>query len=385
LESQSLSALYNHPVNLRKPHLSLVLLIFLFTAVCKPASAYDWRTVTIWNSDYGVNATLESNDNFRLTESDPIETTATSVGVFADLEGTTEASSIRFIVGASATRYSESSIEDSDDYYLSLETARRGERWSGTLDLSIAQESTTETELLDTGRVVDGERIKASIAPGVNYQLDERNSIYGSLAITDVTYDTVALTEYFEYTTSAGWVNQLSETSEVSLNGSVYDYDPDGCCTSTITSVNIGYGFNTSEATRYNFQLGTSERDNPSGTDRDRNSSFEIMHSIDDRNSFALFAGNGYVGSGAGEARYENRLNLRWDHALAERMQFTLTGEGVSTNENNRDYFAIMAGGSHQYTQELSFAGNLRYRTQQSDTFDADSTSVLFTLSYSPI
>jgi len=345
--------------------------------VCSSASAYDW------NSDYGIDASLERDDNFRLSEADPVATTSTGVGVFADLQGLTEISSLRFSVRARATRYSESSIEDSDNYNLLLATARSGERWSGTFDLSLAAESTTETELLDSGNVLDGERKSARVAPGLRYQLDERNSIYGNLAFSDVTYDTVSLTEYTDNTASAGWVNQFSETSEVSVNVSVSEYDPDAGDTTTVTSVNVGYGFNASEATRYNFQLGASERDNPVGTDRDGNSSFEILHSIDDRNGFSLFVGNGYAGSGVGEVRYETRLKLRWDHALAERMQLKLTGEGVSTDD--RDYIEIVAGGSHQYTRELSFAANLRYRSQQSDINDADSTSVLVSLSYSPI
>jgi len=166
-----------------------VLLIFLFVVVCNPVSAYDW------NNDYGVNATLEWDDNFRLSQTDPIETTSTSVGVFADLQGATEISNIRLAIGANATKYSDASIEDSDGDSVSLETDRRGERWSGNLDLSVAAESTTETELLDTGRVIDGERITDRISPGANYQLDEKNSIYGNLVFINVSYDTVALTE----------------------------------------------------------------------------------------------------------------------------------------------------------------------------------------------
>ena len=357
--------------------------VFLLPALC--ATLFIWTSASAydWNRDYGVDATLESDDNFRLSENDPVSTTSASVGAFADLQGTTEISSLRLAIGASATQYSASSIEDSEDYYLSLASARYGERWSGSLDLSLDSESTTETELLDTGNVVDGERETAIIAPGLRYQLDERNSVYGNLAFSDVTYDTVSLTDYTDNSISMGWVNQFSETSELSLNGSASEYDPDGGDTTTVTGINIGYGFNTSEATRYNFQLGTSERDNPAGTDRDGNSSFEVTHSIDDRNGFALFVGSGYEGSGNGEVRYESRLNLRWDHALAERMQFTLTGEGVSSDD--RDYIQIVAGGRHQYTPEISFAANLRYRTQQSDTNDADSTSALFSLSYSPI
>jgi len=364
--------LYHHAMQV-----CLLPVLFATLLTWVPANAYDW------NSDYGVDATIESDDNFRLEEVDPVSTTSSSIGFFADLHGTTEISSLRLAIKANATRYSESSIEDSENYYLTLATMRRGERWTGNLDLSLVEESTTGTELLDTGAVVDGARKTANIAPGISYQLNERNAIYTNLAFSDVTYDTVSLTEYTDNSIALGWVNQFSETSEISLNTSASEYDPDNNDTTTVTGVNIGYGFNTSEATRYNLQLGSSERDRPTGTDRDGNSSFEINHSIDDRNGFSLFVGNGYAGSGSGEVRYEKRLNLRWDHALAERMQLTLTGEGVSTDD--RDYIQIVAGGRHQFTREVSFAANLRYRTQQSDSNDADSTSALFSISYSPI
>jgi hypothetical protein len=361
----------------------LVSVLLMLTIIWTPARAYDW------NQDYGVDATIEYNDNFRLREDDSISTTSTGIGVFVDLQGTTETSSLRFAMGASGTQYSESSIDDSEDYYLSFGAARIGERWSGTLDLSYYVAPTTETEQLDTGDLADGERRTSRAAGGLSYQLDERNSIYANLAFSDVTYDTVSLTEYTDNSVSMGWVNQFSETSEVSLNGSVSEYDPDDDDTTTVTSLGIGYGFNTSEATRYNLVLGYSESDSPTGTNSDGDSSFEVRHSIDERNGFSLFAGNGYVASGAGEVRYERRLSLRWDHALAERMQFTLTSEVVSTSQeernDDRDYIEIVAGGSHQYTREISFAANYKYRAQQSDSNDADSNSVLFSLSYSPI
>ncbi len=199
----------------------------------------------------------------------------------------------------------------------------------------------------------------------------------------DVTYDTVSFTEYTDNSLAVGWVNQFSETSEASLNANISEYDPDNGDTSIITGLNIGYGFNTSEATRYNLQLGYQESDSPTDTTRDGNSSFAIKHSIDERNGFSLFLGSGFVSSGSGEVRYESRLNLGWDHALAERMQFTLTAEGIEGD--NRDYIGIVAGGSHQYTREISFAANYRYRNQQGDTSDADSNSVSISLSYSPI
>jgi len=343
----------------------------------KPASAYDW------NEDYGSDATIARDDNFRLSEDNPISTTSAAIGVFAALEGTTEISSIRFATGASETQYSASRINHAESYYLSLAAARSGERWSGTLDMSYDVEPTTETELLDTGDLVDGERKTSSVVGGLSYQLDEINSVYTNLAFSDVNYDTVSLTEYTDNSVSAGWVKQLSEISEVSINASVSRYDPKDNDTTTVTSLGIGYGFSTSEATQYDLVLGYAEKDSPTGTGRNGNSSFEIRHSIDDRNGFSLFIGNGYVASGAGKVRYETRMNLSWAHALAERTQFTLTSAGVTSNE--RDYFEIVAGGRHQYTREISFATNYRYRTQQSNGNDADSNSVLFSVSYSPI
>ena len=346
--------------------------------ILTPASGYDW------NRDYGVNATLERNDNFRLTENNPVATTSARLGVFADLNGTTELSNLRFRVGARATNYSETSIEDTDEYYLSLASARRGERWSGNLDMSYISRSTTETESLDTGRLVDGNRNTANIAPGFSYQLDERNSVYTNFGFTDVTYDTVSFTDYTDTSIKVGWVNQLSETSEASLNGNVSEFNPDNDDTTFVTGLNIGYGFNTSEATRYNLQLGYQERDTPIDTERNGNSSFEVRHSIDERNDFSLFAGRGYVPSGSGGVRYESRLDMRWNHALSERMQFTLSAEGVDRDE--RDYIGIVVGGRHQYTREISFAANYRYRNQQSSIYDdADSNSVSISLSYSPI
>ncbi len=347
--------------------------IFVWT----PATGFDW------NRDYGVDATVERNDNFRLTEDDPIETSSLSLGVFADLQGASEISNLRFAIGAKGTNYSESSIEDSENYYLLLDTDRRGERWSGTFNLSYDLKPTTETELLDTGVLLDGERKSVGVTPGISYQLNERNSIYTNLSFLDVTYDTVSYTDYNNTSVSVGWINQFSEVSEASLNGSYAEYNPDDGDTTTITSLNVSYQWNTSEATAYNLTLGSAERDRSGETDRDGNSSFSINHSLDDRNGFSFLVGRGYVGSGAGEVRYESNLNLRWDHAVAERMQFNLTAEGVRSDE--RDYIGIIAGGRHQYTREISFAANYRYRVQQRDNNDADSNSILLSISYSPI
>jgi len=62
----------------------------------------------------------------------------------------------------------------------------------------------TESELLDTGRRVDGEGEFVSIEPGISYQLDERNSISLIYVFTDVSYDTVSSSGYTDNAIAMG-------------------------------------------------------------------------------------------------------------------------------------------------------------------------------------
>ena len=336
-----------------------------------------------WRNDYTVSLTAERDDNFRLTEADPVETTSTSVFASGELRGEIdEVSNFQLGLVASTTTYSESSIEDSEDYSLFFRSQRRGERWSGSLDASFSLAPTTQTELLDTGNRIDGEREAIRVEPGINYQIDERNAIYLNLAFLDVNYDTVSLIEYTDNLLAVGWVNQISETSEVLINGTFSEFNPDNDDLTTITGFSFGYGLSKTEVTRYDLTLGYAEADTPEEVNRDGNSSFEFRYIPDERNSFSIFVGNGFEGSGAGEVRHESRLNLNWNHALAERAQLSVNTEGVKSDL--RDYVEILVSGRYQYTRELSFEANYRYRIQHIDTTEADSNSILFSLQYSP-
>jgi hypothetical protein len=144
----------------------------------------------------------------------------------------------------------------------------------------------------------------------------------------------------------------------------------------------MGYDYSTSEATRYSIRLGYGRVESPAGKDTNGQSSFEFNHSIDERNGFSFFAGRGYVPSGNGNVRYESRLNLNWNHAIAERLQFDLTAN--VSHRSDRDYQTISAAVSHQYTREIRLGASLRYRAQQSESNNADSASALVSLYYYP-
>ena len=66
-------------------------------------------------------------------------------------------------------------------------------------------------------------------------------------------------------------------------------------------------------------------------------------------------------------------------------MDFNLSVQGVSQDTNNRDYVSVVAGIYRRLTREMRLTLSYRRRAQRSDNEDADSNSVLLTLSYSPV
>ena len=127
----------------------------------------------------------------------------------------------------------------------------------------------------------------------------------------------------------------------------------------------------------------TSDVDEPGNSDEGGIFRANLGHELDERNRFALSMSTSFEPSGGGEVREEDRLNLQWDHALSDRTQATITAEAVETDE--RDYYSVTIGGSYQYTREVRFSASYRYRQRDEGIEDADSSTVLVSLFYSPI
>ena len=354
------------------------------------AGAYDW------SSDYGVSLTLGIEDNYRLTTEDETDTTSAEAGVFTSITGADETTRLQFTLGAREKRFSESSIDDQTTYNMGFNGSKSAERLLGRLSVSYRQESTTETELLDSGDNRDGERKTTAISPGVDYQLDERNTLSADYSFQDVSYDTVSLTEYTNNSLSLGWSHQLDETTRVSTGFTHTVYDPDDDDSTDVDSVNLGYGFQTSAATNYNLTVGLSNIDRPEGSETSGTGAFNVTHQTDDRNSFTLALSKDYEGSGDGEVRETDRVNLLWNHALSETTQTTVFAEGANNsadddaNNDDRTYYTVGAGANYNYTREINLSADYRFRIRDennnaADADNAKSNSLFFTVSYSPL
>jgi hypothetical protein len=363
-------------------------LLFVLGGSCNLANAYDW------GSDYGVNTGVGVHDNYRLTDNNEVNSTSVQVGGFANVEGRTEISRVALGLRTRYRTFSDSSIDDETSYNLSLSTSRTGERLYSYLRTAFDSASTTETEVEDTGVNKDGTRDTITISPGVGYQLDERNTVAADLSYRDVSYHTVSLTEYTNTSLSLSWIYQFDEARSITTSYvyTVYDpddpEDPDDDGTTDINSVNLGYNFSTSEVTAYNITLGVSDVDEPQGSTTNGTGSFSVGHETDERNIFTLALSRSYEGSGEGDVREEDRMNLQWDHALSDRSQAIVSAEGVDTD--NRNYYTMLAGYNRNYTREIVLSASYRFRvrSEDEDSIDvngANSNTLLFTLSYSPL
>lgn len=361
-------------------------LLFLLGGSWNYADAYDW------NSDYGVDTGVGFHDNYRLTDDDDTDTTSIEAGGFVSAEGRTEISRLGLALRARNRSFSDSSIDDETSYNLGLNALRTGERLSSYLSLGFDSASTTETELEDSGDNRDGTRDTLTVSPGLSYQLDEQNSVATNLSYRDVTYDKVSLTEYTNTSISLSWSYQLDETRSIttSVVHSVYDpddpEDPDDDGKTDTNSLNLGYGFSTSDATAYSITVGITDVDGPQDSTTSGTGAFNVVHQTDERNTFSLALSRSYVGSGRGDVREQDRIDLQWNHGLTERAQTTVSVTGV--HDDDRNYFSAQAGYNYNYTQEVVLAASYRYRVRDEDSFDVDSAhgnSLLFSLSYSPI
>jgi hypothetical protein len=333
-----------------------------------------------WEGGHGVSITSGYDDNYSLLPDKEIGTSFARAGVFLTGEGSSETNLVRLRAAINGDTYSSNTLDDRATGTLSLSTRHSGEGMQSNLTVSYVTEPTIETELLDSGVIIDSSKQTASLSTDFSYNIDERNLLSASLSFSQVGYDTPSLNEYQNSAITIGWGYQLSETSRVTTNFTLSQYNPETTDVTDNNSLKIGYEISASEVTSYSFSVGASRVDGPVNSETGSNYSFVINHQGDALNRFTLTAANSYQASGLGVVREEDKLNLNWTHAFSERMQGMLSTNFVAADD--RDYLAIQTGASYNISRNISISGVFRIKGQQSSISDAESNSLLFTLSY---
>ena len=335
-----------------------------------------------WQNNYGADLEVGTDDNFFLTPTTTTDTNFSSLSLYVGADGNTETSSVEFLARINSHNYSDKTIDDSATYNFSLVMSNQGERLDSGLNISYENESTFESELLDSGIRVDGRRETLGVSPDLSYRLNERNSLSMYLSFQDVSYDTVSLTDYRDNSLLLSWGYGFDETSDFTTNLGYTEYEPDNVAVSTDTSsFFLGYEMRPTETITYHFKFGYSNIDGPVGTQSGRVYSVDINNQQDELNNFILTVSQTYEPSGLGNVRLENRLDLGWVHAFSEKAQGLLSADYIQTDD--RDYYQIQPGFSYRLSMHLSLTGNYRFRSEErTAAANAESNSLLVTLSY---
>ena len=352
-------------------------LTFVLLFQCHITKAYDW------DSKYGANLSTGYSDNFRLSESDKINTSSSTLSISANLDGNTETSSLGIALAANGNSYSESDIDENTGHSLLFSASKRDERISTSLGLSINSQSTTDTELLDTGGIIDGSRDTNSIFPGISFQFSERNSVSANLNLTDVSYDTVSLVEYTDNSVSLSWIHQIDEASEVSVSMRASNYEPEIGGDTDTDGIDFGYNLKVSERLNYGVSVGHTRVERPDDSEDGNDFALEVNYQSTERSSFAAVLSNSYQASGAGNVRDEDRLSLQWSHKLSDRTSLNLSADAVGTDD--RDYYSVQLGSKYQYAKQINLGASIRYREQDTESSSAEASAVFLSISYSSL
>lgn len=314
------------------------------------------------------------NTNYRLNSED-IETAYGKLGVSADIEGSTESSSVKLSGAIIGDSYSDSDVDSETEYRLNLDTENRSERSTWYLGVSATREPTVETELLDSGVLVDGTRDRLNVSPGIIYQASERSSVELGLEFGEDNYDSDLFVENTNELAFVGWTHQLNETSDIGARLSYSEYDPEDDDITETSNVSIRYQVNPGDNLSYLFSIGYSDVDEPVGSESGGTYSFEIQNIQDEKNTYTLSFSHNFYTSSLGEVREEDRVNAGLTHGLTERTNFIATTEFASSDDN--DSFRIELSMEHEYSRKVLLAGGFRFRNRDDD-FNNETSSELF-------
>ena len=199
-----------------------------------------------WYFEPEVTVSAGYNDNPRLLSEETVDdselaSTTLSSGnqqrnISHGLVGTeliaisrTEVDEISGLVILSATRHSESEL-DSEQTALELAYAKRGERSDYFTTIRLSEDSSFESELLETGVSVLGiERQEVAINSGITHQFSTKltGSVEADVRNIDYQGTSSSFVNYDEYTITGSLEQALTERLSLSYAAEISQYRPD--------------------------------------------------------------------------------------------------------------------------------------------------------------
>ena len=291
---------------------------------------------------------------------------------------------------------------DSDDQLFYAGGNWRGERSSFSMNGQYLRQSTSITELEDTGNVQsDDRKVTTRLAPQFNYSLFEDIQVFAGLNYTDVEFPNatpVNTTEYDVKGGNGGVVYTIDELNSITFTGYYSEYEAD-TFTSDVDSVGGNIRYNKTFNERWQGYVGLGYRksnykfiNNMNNIERDSDTGetyelgFTYQKSELERLTFRVVNQLQPSSSGNVNDRLEFRSSYR--KQLSPRITgvanlLWLENESVNddSGNDNREYWQSIIGLDYRLTEMWSLTGRYRHREQEyvdrANSSKADSDAIL--------
>jgi hypothetical protein len=239
---------------------SLPLALLLVWSQCTHAAQWSVEPTVSLRSGYNDNYRLTTGPHDSVWEEDL--TPAVKFGVETEnqgLFGTADTSVRRFYGGSGST---SSSTLDREDYHFKVDSYQQSQLNRYGANIDFIRDSTLDTELTQTGQVVDNlaTRTSTELNPTWTRSLDERTQLDLGYTFNRVNYsDVVGLTNLVNYdfnTVSASLTRQFTPLTQATLATSVSRYLPETNLNSDSYAIQAGLTRQHSETLSTNWLAG---------------------------------------------------------------------------------------------------------------------------------
>jgi len=393
-----------------------------------------------WSAEPNISLRSGYNDNIRMTlaDHDSVWETALTPSVrfgvakeHQGLFGNADVVVRRFTGGEGRE---SGDVLDREDAHLSVNAYHNMERDRFAADLNITRDSTLDTELDETGNVIEDRatRLRKSISPSWTRSLTEKTRMELSYQFSAVSYSDeigpLNLIDYDYDVFSAALLRQMTPRIQGTLSASYSRYQPETNLESKTLSLQAGISRNFSETLSASFLAGRRETTSdtlvqtgfcigapagatfpdcggatfiPTGlaTDEIENTGAVYSASITkvmETGKLSASLSRSSSPSGDGELLDTTRLSLAGEHRFTQKLtsslriefsdQETIVSRTGITELGSRQFFRVTPRLAWRWRQEWELAGEYQYAENEevsgSDT--ATSNAVYVTLSYRP-
>lgn len=359
---------------------------------------------TEYSLEYGLEASYEYNDNINLRPDVEIDVTGGRLKIPVTLRSRSERLDASMVGDVSISEFNESAY-DSDDYNVLGQVTYQLERGEVSGNAGYRQDSTVNSEFLDTGVVgLGATRRKSASASGSGFQMfTEKNGISGGVDYSNVEYGSERYQNYDYVSGNAGWIHQWSELTTLRLQafGGRYENKSQTKISSNSTGIQAGFDYQLAEQLSASLLAGWVK------LKTDYSANLPVALDNDDSDGLVATGSLKYVQeryelqaniksqpspSGNGYMLYTHQLDLNWRYRLTERSRFAVSliggrNESVDSRINNdRDYARCRLRLDYRFSPAWHIAGTYVYSWQDRSNFpdDANSNAMYLSLIFQP-